>query len=414
MSADSVLMIKRAVEYNPVTCRQGILERLFSFCFDGFVYNQIWEDPIVDREALELDSESRVLTISSGGCNILNYLVGEPFSIDAVDLNRYHIYFTHLKIQALKYLPGYNEFFDFFGCANKFVNLKHYYQYIQPHLDEDVREFWENSARFQGPRIGYFTKNLYNHGTMGFFIRFVHFLAKCFSLNPQELLLAKDAKEREEIFEKDYAPFFDILPVKILGRMPFMFYSLGIPPQQFKAMKQECNGQLNTLYCERIKRLACQFPIEENYFAWQAFSRSYDNENRKAVPDYLKEEYYPVIQNNLSKIKLHLCSMTQYLNKLPEDSLNRFVLLDSMDWMNEKDIFELWSEIYRTGEPGSRIIFRTASYESPLEKALPGCLREKFVYHENRSHELFKKDRSAIYGGFHLYSIKDMKNQAAK
>ena len=51
----------------------GFLQRLFAVWFDAFVYNQIWEDPRVDLEALELDGDSRVLTISSGGCNAMNY-----------------------------------------------------------------------------------------------------------------------------------------------------------------------------------------------------------------------------------------------------------------------------------------------------------------------------------------------------
>ena len=44
----------------------------------GFVYNQIWEDPDVDLEALALQPHHTLITIASGGCNVLNYLAADP------------------------------------------------------------------------------------------------------------------------------------------------------------------------------------------------------------------------------------------------------------------------------------------------------------------------------------------------
>ncbi len=72
-----------AVRNEKISSKQGFLQKLFAVWFDAFVYNQIWEDPHVDLQALELDSNSRVLTISSGGCNALNYLLQSPASVTA-------------------------------------------------------------------------------------------------------------------------------------------------------------------------------------------------------------------------------------------------------------------------------------------------------------------------------------------
>ena len=47
------------------------------------VYPQIWEDPRADMEALELTNQSRVVTIASGGCNVMSYLVANPAQIYA-------------------------------------------------------------------------------------------------------------------------------------------------------------------------------------------------------------------------------------------------------------------------------------------------------------------------------------------
>ena len=92
-----------AVAKNKITTSQGLLQRAFAVWFDAFVYNQIWEDPRVDLRALDIRPDSRILCISSGGCNVLNYLIENPESITAVDLNRYHIYLLRLTLAALRY-----------------------------------------------------------------------------------------------------------------------------------------------------------------------------------------------------------------------------------------------------------------------------------------------------------------------
>ena len=140
--------VLEAVCTERIATRQGILQKLFAVWFDAFVYNQIWEDPRVDLQALRLNGNSRVLTISSGGCNALNYLIENPESITAVDLNRYHIYLLRLKLSALKFLPTHEDFFGFYGFGKDAKNVVNYHEYIAPNLSEETREFWEGNGFF--------------------------------------------------------------------------------------------------------------------------------------------------------------------------------------------------------------------------------------------------------------------------
>src|SRR6201985_639746 len=96
------LLLDKAAHQKPATTRRGALERLFTLMFQGFVYNQSWEDPVVDLAALDLKPEHRLITIASGGCNVLNYLGANPARIVAVDLNPNHIALTKLKLEALR------------------------------------------------------------------------------------------------------------------------------------------------------------------------------------------------------------------------------------------------------------------------------------------------------------------------
>ncbi|MGI8668381.1 MAG: DUF3419 family protein [Aridibacter sp.] len=411
MSSEQLVL--DAVKQKEVSKKQSVLQKLFAIWFDAFVYNQIWEDPKVDLQALKLDANSRVLTISSGGCNALNYLLKHPEFVTAVDLNRHHIYLLNLKITVLKFLPNYEGFFAFFGFGKHEKNKENYQKYIAPNLDTDTRKFWESNSLIgkiaHGKRIDFFKKGgLYDHSRNGYFLRLFHTFSHLHGCKPEKIINAKTREEQEEIYKKHIEPFFNSFFIKAIGKLPVTLFGLGIPPQQYEEIKKDFDGNANILdvYRERAKRLAVEYPIYENYFAWQAFARKYDTENRRAIPEYLKEENYKILKSNVEKIKTKIGSVTTEIENNAVAKFNRFVFLDAQDWMNAAIMTELWQAIADKSESNSRIIFRTAGTSSPIEKNLPKYLLQKFEYQEKLSKELFKQDRASIYGGFHLYILR--------
>lgn len=401
-----------AVQNKSISSKEGLLQKLFAVWFDAFVYNQIWEDPRVDLQALELDERSRVLTISSGGCNALNYLVENPESVTAVDLNRNHIYLLNLKLVALKHLPSHEDFFAFFGTGKSENSGALYQRFIAPNLDRNTREFWESNTLggglIYGDRISFFRNaGLYEHSRNGYFLRFFHRVSHLVGCKPEEVLKAKTLAEQEKLFEKYIDPFFDNFLINTLGKMPVTLFGLGIPPQQYEELKRDLSdgGTIIDIYRERVRRLACDFPIKDNYFAWQAFARKYDTENCIAVPEYLKEKNYETLKENAGRLTTRVGSATDEIKVNPAGTFNRFVFLDAQDWMDVATLADLWLTIAEKAEPGARIIFRTAGAASPIESALPADLRTKFVYERELSEKLFKQDRASIYGGFHLYRL---------
>jgi len=265
--------------------------------------------------------------------------------------------------------------------------------------------FWQGRSILGQKRIHMFRAGLYRQTRFGYFMRFLHWIARRTNYHPEKLLAATSLYEQQAIFRQHIAPFFDNKLVKLLGKLPMSVFSLGIPPQQYKAMQAQ--GNLIAQYRERVERLACATPIQQNYFAWQGFSHSYDHQKRQALPDYLKAENYGAMRGQLGKVDTHLGSMIDFLEQQPVHSYDRFVFLDAQDWMTDAVLTQLWTQVARVGKPGTRIIFRTAAAESPLETALPAELRSQFVYEAELSAHLFQQDRSAIYGGFHLYCKAD-------
>jgi len=401
-------MIAQAVEQHSAVSLPGVQERAFSLWFRRLVYNQIWEDPRVDLLAMEPDSSTRIVTIASGGCNALNYLLARPASVDAVDINPAHVALTRLRLAAVSELPDHVALFSFLGRADATGNAILYQRFIRAALAPETLRFWEQASFFSRPRIAYFTDGFFRYGLLGRFIGFAHLLGRLAGGNPEPLLRARTLEEQKELFERHVAPAFSHPLFRLGCALPMMFYSLGIPPKQFAALRQDARqaglgGGMAGLMRERVRRLACDFPLDDNYFAWQAFGRRYGDAARGAVPDYLKPEHFRSLREGAGRVRVHLASMTDFLSDNPAGRFDRYVLLDAQDWMAPAQIADLWAEIDRTAAPGARVIFRTAGADSPVEAGVSGGVLKRWRRDAVTSAALLRRDRSAIYGGFHLY-----------
>jgi S-adenosylmethionine-diacylglycerol 3-amino-3-carboxypropyl transferase len=399
------VLLERAAHQRPATTKRGALERLFTLMFKGFVYNQIWEDPAVDLEALDLKPHHRLITIASGGCNVLNYLTAAPERIIAVDLNPNHVALTRLKLQALEHLPDHEDFFRFFGVAKDKTNRRVFDDFLAQRLDPETRRYWARRIPLHGRRINMFARNLYRYGLLGRFIGVLHTLARLQGKRLPDILSARTPEEQRLLFERTIAPLFDNRLVRLLSRMPVSYYGLGIPPAQYdELVAAAADGNPVTTLRERVERLACDFPIADNYFAWQAFGRGYDVKSRVALPAYLQAENYEAIKSRVKRVEVHHASMTDFLGDQAARSLHRYVLLDAQDWMTAEQITALWTQIDRTAhDSDARVIFRTAGPDSPLPRKLPASLLDHWHYLEKESRDFHARDRSSIYGGFHVY-----------
>ncbi len=406
-------LLKSAVHENKATSKRGLQERMFTMAFSGFVYPQIWEDPEVDIPAMKIDDTTRIMTICSGGCNMMNYLTESPASVTAIDLNPHHVALGRLKIAALKHLPDYERFFMFFGCADDPKNIENYDKYIAPHLDKYTRDYWEKIVVPHGRRINLFKKNIYKYGLLGKFIGMVHLIAKIYGQDPRDILKATTMDEQKEIFDKTLAPLFDKKFVRMMCGKPESLYGLGIPPSQFDELNASAGGNMAMLLKARLERMACQFPISDNYFAWQAFGRGYDRNNKQAVPRYLKQENYETLKANINNAKVVHKTITEYLDSKGENSFDVYVFLDAQDWMNEEQINDLWAAVLRSASDGARVIFRTAGDISPLADKLTSDNISPWEYDKSVVHPRNEQDRSSIYGGFHTYTLNRNKQSKA-
>ena len=156
---------------------------------------------------------------------------------------------------------------------------------------------------------------------------------------------------------------------------------------------------------ERVERLACGFSLADNYFAWQAFGRGYGGDGEGPLPPYLRRDQFDIVRARADRVEVMNRSVTEYLASCPAASRDRYVLLDAQDWMTDDQLNALWTEITRTARPGARVIFRTAAEPSLLPGRLDPALLGRWRYEADASLAFTARDRSAIYGGFHLYVL---------
>ncbi len=382
----------------------GLSERLFGLLFSGLVYAQIWEDPDVDMEAMDLAEGARIVTIGSGGCNMLAYLSRRPASIDVVDLNPNHVALNRLKLAAFRHLPDHASVRRLLGEQSVATNARMYDRHIAPNLDAATRRYWDTRGVSGRRRITVFNRNIYRTGLLGRFIAIGHLIARSHGVRLEELAETRSLREQRMFFDSRISPLFDKPLIRWLTRRKSSLFGLGIPPQQYDELASLADdGTIAPVLRHRLEKLCCHFLLRENYFAWQAFMRRYPKPEEGILPTYLQERHYGAIRQSADRVTVHHANFTELLATKPAGSVDRYVLLDAQDWMTEQQLNALWTEITRTAADGARVIFRTAAEESILTGKLAPALLDQWDYQAERSQTLNRQDRSAIYGGFHIY-----------
>ena len=403
MVAVAKRIIDDAVVRKDAKAGDKLLDRAFALAFKGLVYAQIWEDPVVDMDGLEIGPGMRMMCIASGSCNALSYLTADPAEVVAVDLNRAHVALGKLKIAAIRNLPGYDRFRRFFAEADHQENRAIYRTMIAPHLDAESRKYWESRDLTGRKRISHFTRGIYRQGLLGGFIGIAHLAAKFYRIDLARVLRAATLAEQRAIFEAELAPVFDKAFMRWLTDHPASLFGLGIPPAQYQALAGD--EKMAVVLKRRLEKLACDFPVDDNYFAWQAFGRGYDRTVGAPLPPYLQRSNWPVMQQRIGRLDMRHANMVDYLAGCDAGSHDRYVLLDAQDWMDDRQLNQLWAQITRTARPGARVLFRTAAEPSLLPGRLADDLAARWTYHAQTSADLTARDRASIYGGVHLYEF---------
>lgn len=384
-------------------------QRVFDTIYSrSLVYNTCWEDPAVDRQALCLKPTDTVLVITSAGCNVLDYALAGAKRIHAVDANPRQNALLELKLAAIRKLD-YDDFFALFGHGYHPSFPLLYREKLRGELSDFARKFWDDRLAWFASKQGSF----YYHSLSGMVARGFR---TWFRYRPElasgisALFSAGDIEEQRQLYREHVSHRLWSRPINwMLGRQITMSM-LGVPyPQRKEVQAQHPHGVAGFIR-EAVEYVIEELPLRDNYFWRVYFGGRYTPE---CCPEYLKEDNFLALKNGRADaIQFHTSLITDFLED-SEEAIDKFVLLDHMDWMScyyPEALIEEWNLILDRAAPGGRIIFRSAharpGYLDSIEVGqAKQRLREQLVFHDELAAELTRQDRVHTYAGFHIADV---------
>lgn len=360
------------------------------------VYNTCWEDPRIDRELLGLDSDSRVVMITSAGDNALAYLLDGPARIHAVDTNPRQNALLDLK-RALFKAGDYDRLFAFFGAGRKDDALHCYHRELRPHLQPASRSFWDGHINYFSP--GQVQQTFFYRGTAGKFAWMMRaYLARRNLMPPiRRLLNAATLEEQRTLYGKVEPRLWSAFNEWIMNRDSVLAL-LGVPSDQRALIEGNYEEGLKGYIQQSLRQVFTQLPVSDNYF-WRVYlTGSYTS---SCCPAYLRSQHFETLSTRIDRIQVHQGSISRFLQQHP-GSYTHFVLLDHQDWLSARHRDRLnaeWKLIFRNAAPGARVLFRSAA---PDRTFLPFDVTDRLRFEDNRTSALHPLDRVGTYGSTHL------------
>jgi S-adenosylmethionine-diacylglycerol 3-amino-3-carboxypropyl transferase len=394
------------------TAREKLNSRIFKAVHRrNLIYNTCWEDPALDRVALELKPDDRVVVITSAGCNALDYLLAGAGEVNAIDVNPLQNALLELKRAAILGLD-HASFFELFGRGQSNQARQMYEDALRHRLSPPARAYWDKHISFF--RGKGWRKSFYYRGTSGLLAKLVlmnvHVLHRL--RDPiQELLEAQTIEQQRAVYEEKIKRRIWTPWLRWFLSRSFTLTLMGVPWPQRDQLRAQYPGGVAQFIRDSLEAVLCRLSFSNNYF-WRVYFQGFYT--LECCPEYLKRENFDRLRSCLSRLSIHTCTVTDYLRQA-RAGLTRFVLLDHMDWMscaNPQALIEEWNAILASAAPGARAIFRSAGLRvdyldhlrvrfGSRECELGSLLR----YHPEWSSELHESDRVHTYGSFHIADL---------
>jgi S-adenosylmethionine-diacylglycerol 3-amino-3-carboxypropyl transferase len=380
--------------------------RVFKFVHgNNLVYNTCWEDPRLDRVALNLGPQDNVLVITSAGCNALDYVLTEPNHVYAVDMNPRQNALLELKLSAIRNLE-YEDFFALFGKGRLPDGRRIYHDKLRNGLTPWSQKYWDRWIKFFDNR----RRSFYFRGTSGSVARMVNmYINRICKVRPEiDLILNADSVEAQsQIYYEQLHDRFWSRSMRFAINRDTTLSMVGVPKAQRRQVEQQYEGGIVRFVQDCVEAVFAKLPLADNYF-WRVYLMG--EYAKDCCPEYLRQDNFHRLKNGLvDRVSVHTNSVQSFLEQ-HDGQISRFVLLDHMDWLSDKffPLLELeWQSILDRAAPGARAIWRSGGLRTDFldrvqvqKNGHPVPLNNFLTYHQELADELHAKDRVHTYGSF--------------
>ncbi len=390
--------------------QEWISGRVFRFVHgNNLVYNTCWEDPRLDRQALELKPTDSVLVITSAGCNAIDYALCNPKEVHAVDMNPRQNALLQLKLSAARNLD-YEDYFQLFGRGYISNAENIYSEKLRNDLSRWSQAYWDRWIKFFDNE----NRSFFFRGTSGQFARMISvYINKVAKIRPevQQILDSPTLEDQQALYTKVRDRIWTRTMKFALNRDTTLSL-LGVPKAQRRQIDTQYPGGIVKFIEDSLDAVFSKIPIQDNYF-WRVYITG--QYTPTCCPEYLKPENHQRLRDGVAdRIQVHTNSVQGFLENYP-GTISRFVLLDHMDWLSD-NYFSLleseWQTIIDRAAPETRILWRSGGLKTEFlnqvhvkvkgqTKKLPELLR----YHETLANQLHQLDRVHTYGSFYIADL---------
>ncbi|PIP04184.1 MAG: hypothetical protein COW61_03100 [Candidatus Yonathbacteria bacterium CG17_big_fil_post_rev_8_21_14_2_50_46_19] len=348
-------------------------------------YSQCWEDVVLLKKALAITSEDIVLSITSGGDNTLALLLQKPKRIFSIDINPIQNYLAELKLQSSKVL-SYEQYLEFIGVCDS-EKRENYYSQISKLLSQDARSWFRNNMKVINGGVihgGKFER--YLNGFRKYLLPLAH------SKQTISRFVNQGSLQDQIIF---YEKTWDT------WRWRF-FFNIATNSSLLRKYARQTGATANQTdninYLKQLEKLIYRNHLKTNYYLCYALLGEYG----ESLPDYLLEEIYGELQKCSSDAyKFKSESLLDFLKNTASNSLTKFNLSDTFEFLTVEEAVKIWEEIIRTAKGDAVVVY----WCNQLEHMPPQKIKQNVVCNADLEAELKEQDRLYFYGSFHIYTI---------
>ena len=388
--------------------------RVFNYVHqNNLVYNTCWEDPRIDRVALDLKPNHNVMVITSAGCNALDYALAGANHVYAVDMNPRQNALLDLKKSAIKNLE-YDQFFQMFGHGQLPDYKQVYNDKLRASLPEWSQTYWDKKIKFFRPKK---KRTFYFRGSSGSLAWLINvYIDKVLRMRPlvNDLFDAQSQEEQEELYKKVHKRLWKKF-IRFFLKLDTTWSLAGVPRAQREHLEREYENGIVDFVEENMHTVFAELPIHDNYF-WRVYGTG--SYIPTCCPEYLKEENFEPLRDGIvDRVTTHTDSVQHFIEKHEGHEIHRLVLLDHMDWLTANLYPALVSEwqaiVDRLGKQEDiRLLWRSGGtntdFVDDVEIQLngkPTKVGQLLTYHDKLADELHKIDRVHTYGVFRVADL---------
>ena len=315
------------------------------------LYNISFEDARIDRQLLDVKGRT-VLTLTSAGDNVLDALTEGAARVIAIDQNIAQCSLMELKLMCIAHLR-YEEVWQIFGQCNGALFRAVYPSKLRPHLSAQSQTYWDARQ--------YYIDGFYHRGGSGVCgWLLVHIFCPLTGLSRMidELMAAKSLEEQRVVYQKWRGRFHRVMCLLYYcGAWRFLAWMVAVPTNQQSLLSTNWQH-----YIEDVLDHIClnTYVAGENHYYSIYIEGKYRQNN---CPRYLQRRYFSFLKQNIHRVDLKYGNLFEVMKELKaqDTQVDRFNLLDSMDWMDEQTVLYEWSLISSIAAPDALAIWKSIS-----------------------------------------------------